>query len=472
MIFFNIPSVGQLKPSTLLGDDDHFGFIQSIVGDEYLRADISKKCSTYYDKENLGYWDSIITIPNFLAIKKLDSNNKFDRIPLLEFIADEYDKQNTKPSEILFDYLLSQWQYPHPIVTHNRNNYIKKLDLKIDNQRLDFPFVKPYQVLLSILKELFLISPNDSYFSNSEFYWIGYKFYKELGKTFNLDSAKIWADEIIKLRDSNGWDLYKNLNKVPHLSYPKGFLKNSSVLSDENLNYPKTKDLFIGLIKSENILSIIDSIIDNSYDIFEFDKNISERDRELAFNYSNYLYDPKRINKWLNHIEIHLNQKDIFNTIKNNKKQFSNEEFHLFKIRSQLKRLASLNKETITRRRTEQYILRNYLTNNKENCECAICQKDYPIKFLATAHIKKRKDCSDEEKRDLNIVMPACHLGCDKIYEEGYIYIEDGIIQSNLAKKNTTQHLKKYITEIEKNQCVYFKEETAQYFKFHAKQSK
>ncbi|AYM99379.1 hypothetical protein [Chryseobacterium sp. 3008163] len=471
MIFFSIPSVGQLKPSTLFGEDDHFGFIQSLYGEEYHRAEVNEKCSVYYDKDNLRYWDSIITIFNFLGIKKLNSDNSFDRIPLLEYISDEYDNHNTKPSEILFDYLLSQWQYPHPIVTHNDQKYIKNLDLIINNQRLDFPFVKPYQVLLSILKELYLISPDASYFSNSEFYWIGYQFYKGSGKTFNLDSSKIWAEDIVKLRKNGGWEIYKTLEKGPHLSYPKGFLKNSSVLSDNPLNYVETNDLFLGLVQSENILETIDSIIENSNDVFEFDRTVSERNRELAFNYSNYLYDHERINNWLQKVDIHLDQKDIFKTVHIETKEFKSEEFELFKIANQLKRLASLDRETISRRRTEQYILRNYLTKSKDSCQCAICQKDYPIKFLATAHIKKRKDCSEEEKRDLNIVMPACHFGCDKIYEEGYIYIKDGYIHSNLENKNTTEPLTDYILNLEDKKCNYFKKETAHYFKYHAKQN-
>ena len=44
MIFFNIPSVGQLKPETLFGSDDHFGFIETLLGEEYNRNEIKEKC--------------------------------------------------------------------------------------------------------------------------------------------------------------------------------------------------------------------------------------------------------------------------------------------------------------------------------------------------------------------------------------------------------------------------------------------
>ena len=48
---------------------------------------------------------------------------------------------------------------------------------------------------------------------------------------------------------------------------------------------------------------------------------------------------------------------------------------------------------------------------NKKSGACGVCNKDYPIKLLATGtHKKKNLDCSDMEKRDFNVVMPACHL--------------------------------------------------------------
>jgi hypothetical protein len=69
MIFFNIPSVGQLKLSTLFSEDDHFGFIQTIIGEEYNRKNITSECLDYYNKTNDRYWDQVITIINFLGIK-------------------------------------------------------------------------------------------------------------------------------------------------------------------------------------------------------------------------------------------------------------------------------------------------------------------------------------------------------------------------------------------------------------------
>jgi len=475
MIFFSIPSVGQIKPDTTFGRDDHFGFIQTQIGAKYHRNEIALKCKEYYSKPTLKYWDQIITLMNFMGLKKLDESNKFTTIPLVNFIADQYDQDSQLPSQILFDYLLCKWQYPHPINTHNKSTKDKNLDLIIKNQRTDYPLVKPYAVILSILKDLHNIDPKYSYLKNDEFYWLGYTFYKEQGKYFTLSRTKEIANNIISMREKGGWDKYEKLRGIDstttHLSYPKGFLKNSSVLTDESIFYDSIDDFFIGLKTISYIIPEVESLIKSTEGFFEFDRAINEKNNELGFRYSEYLYDPKHINKWLHDVDIYKDQINIFNPVKADKGKFDAALYEKYKVNTQLKRLAVLDKETVTRRRTEQYILRNYLLKNKTSGSCALCNKNYPINFLATAHIKKRSNCSDNEKRDLNIVMPACYLGCDKLYEAGYIYVKDGEVKENLTTKNITEDLSAYIDNIKNKKCDYYKKETIKYFKYHETQA-
>ena len=289
MIFFNIPSVGQLKPSTLFSEDDHFGFIQTIIGEEYNRAAITSECLDYYDKTNERYWDQIITIINFLGIKKLDSKNRFSEIALLEFVAEKFDNDDDKPARVIFDYLLSQWQFPHPIVTKNRT--INNLGLNVENIRKDFPYTKPYQIILALLRELYNIDTTQAYFSNEEFYWFGYHFYNTKAEDYNLNSIDKLANELLNIRE-NGWDLFEgikdNSGTKTHLSYPKGFLKNSSILTDDNSFYNEQPNFFIGLRPIGNLINALDSLINNSGEIFEFNRNISERNNKLCFDYSEY----------------------------------------------------------------------------------------------------------------------------------------------------------------------------------------
>ncbi|MER5381777.1 hypothetical protein ABT040_16060 [Streptomyces sp. NPDC002688] len=73
--------------------------------------------------------------------------------------------------------------------------------------------------------------------------------------------------------------------------------------------------------------------------------------------------------------------------------------------------------------RGEQAALKRRLVKNGAG-QCALCGRNLPAAFLIAAHIKKRALCSDEEKRDLaNIAMLACTLGCDAVYEHGYVTV-------------------------------------------------
>lgn len=58
---------------------------------------------------------------------------------------------------------------------------------------------------------------------------------------------------------------------------------------------------------------------------------------------------------------------------------------------------------------------------------CALCGEQVPATFLVAAHIKKRSKCTDEEKVDFdNVGMLACLLGCDGLFEHGYIAVDHG----------------------------------------------
>lgn len=80
--------------------------------------------------------------------------------------------------------------------------------------------------------------------------------------------------------------------------------------------------------------------------------------------------------------------------------------------------------------RGEQAALKRRLLQGSTG-QCALCGRSLPGAFLIAAHIKKRALCSDDEKRDLaNIAMLACTLGCDAVYEHGYITVTpEGTIQ-------------------------------------------
>ncbi len=126
-----------------------------------------------------------------------------------------------------------------------------------------------------------------------------------------------------------------------------------------------------------------------------------------------------------------------------------------------------LDKESVVKGRTEQAFLRSLLFKGKKYAKCGICGQEYPVPFLVTAHIKKRSDCSDDEKRDFNnIVMPMCRFGCDDLYEKGYVTVKDGVVTS-LKRPDTTDAVISYIKKLEGLKCDYWTSDNSKYFQWH-----
>lgn len=86
--------------------------------------------------------------------------------------------------------------------------------------------------------------------------------------------------------------------------------------------------------------------------------------------------------------------------------------------------------------RKEQHILQEWLFKDKAHENCAICGQEFSIKTLVTAHKKPRSECNDAERLDPYIVMPICLMGCDYLYENMYIYIDEAEIKHGIDLPN------------------------------------
>jgi hypothetical protein len=85
---------------------------------------------------------------------------------------------------------------------------------------------------------------------------------------------------------------------------------------------------------------------------------------------------------------------------------------------------ADLDQSRLTNQRLEQGKLRALHLGAKRVAECSICARRLPANLLVVGHIKQRARCSVNEKRDLpNIAMAICLLGCDVLYERGFIAV-------------------------------------------------
>lgn len=75
--------------------------------------------------------------------------------------------------------------------------------------------------------------------------------------------------------------------------------------------------------------------------------------------------------------------------------------------------------------RSEQAALRGHLLAGATHGTCDLCGRDLPSELLVAAHIVPRQRLTDDERRELSrIAMLACTLGCDALFEHGYIAVD------------------------------------------------
>ncbi len=127
-----------------------------------------------------------------------------------------------------------------------------------------------------------------------------------------------------------------------------------------------------------------------------------------------------------------------------------------------------LDVDTVVKRRKEQRHLKDNLFQSFQKSFCSICGLKLPVELLRAAHIKKRANCSRNEKLDYNIVMAACILGCDSLYEDGWIVVDsNGIIQKGTGRGKFTSDLNRVLTNLIGNKCLDFTEKNSIYFQWH-----
>lgn len=97
-----------------------------------------------------------------------------------------------------------------------------------------------------------------------------------------------------------------------------------------------------------------------------------------------------------------------------------------------------LDSDSTVKRRREQAFLRAHLLQGRSKSPCTICHEELPENMLVAAHLKKRAKCTREEKLDFdNVATLMCKLGCDDLYERGYLIVESGRVRANAARSTT-----------------------------------
>jgi hypothetical protein len=124
---------------------------------------------------------------------------------------------------------------------------------------------------------------------------------------------------------------------------------------------------------------------------------------------------------------------------------------------------------TIGRRRREQAQLREYLLGRRAAAGCDICGRELPAALLVAAHIVRRADSDEEHRKDFaSIAMLACSLGCDDLFELGYIIVDEaGIVRAGRAAD--TPSLGSAVELLTERVCTAHNERTAADFAEHAR---
>ena len=125
------------------------------------------------------------------------------------------------------------------------------------------------------------------------------------------------------------------------------------------------------------------------------------------------------------------------------------------------------DEEYVARRRKEQAFLRKKLFNKKDRQKCAICNQVFHKDFLICAHIKKRKDCSKEERMNFSNIAPMCKFGCDELFERGYISVLKKYVFSKTNDSNCTPTVLRYLNDVKGNLCEYYSQESKDFFRWH-----
>ena len=86
--------------------------------------------------------------------------------------------------------------------------------------------------------------------------------------------------------------------------------------------------------------------------------------------------------------------------------------------------MSSAVREVLVRR--EQAALRDHLLKGRSQAACDLCGRQLPDRLLVAAHIVPRHQLNETERRHLDrIAMLACLLGCDALFEQGLIAVDD-----------------------------------------------
>lgn len=120
----------------------------------------------------------------------------------------------------------------------------------------------------------------------------------------------------------------------------------------------------------------------------------------------------------------------------------------------------------VSTRLEHRYIVQ-HLFQGKKTGYCCICHEEYPRHLLVAAHIKKRAVCTLKEKLDIeNIALPMCRLGCDPLFELGYLSVQNGIVIKHPSQEMTAG-IKEHLESVSGKAVLGWNSKNRKYFDWH-----
>lgn len=126
------------------------------------------------------------------------------------------------------------------------------------------------------------------------------------------------------------------------------------------------------------------------------------------------------------------------------------------------------DRQVVMNVRGEQALLRKHLFGDQLLATCALCGRELPVAMLVTAHIKRRADTSRAERARTDTVMPACLIGCDSLFELGYVVVTSGgAVERGPRRTPMTADLSLSIDALIGRTCSVWDGSTERYFAHH-----
>lgn len=129
-----------------------------------------------------------------------------------------------------------------------------------------------------------------------------------------------------------------------------------------------------------------------------------------------------------------------------------------------------LDREQTVLGRIEQAFLRSQLFQGQDLARCSLCGHDFPKEIMVAAHVKPRSECTARERRDAKcIVFAVCLLGCDALYERGFLSVDEAGRVVTASAVGLPAAVKEHLRAVRGIRCPAWHEGTVDYFAWHYK---